>query len=156
MKFWQLSRNFFDKRPKTYRWMSQNDGKKFFFQKISLLVSIPMYTKMQFWRARRNIFRQKSPNFSLDVQENGKKYNFFKNELLPLKMSFGCVGLSFDNPTENFNKTTKKFRSTSEKDDFFSQKNFFKIFPMTLRTQFWQLSPNLLGRKAKNLPLIYQ
>ena len=50
----------------------------------------------------------------------------------------------------------KKLRSTSEKGDFFSKKTFFKYFPLTLRTQFWQLSPNLLGRKAKNLALNYQ
>ena len=40
---------------------------------------------------------------------------------------------------------------------FFEKKiSFSYIFSSTRRMQFWQLSPNLLGRKAKNLALNYQ
>ena len=85
-----------------------------------------------------------------------EKNKSFTNKLLPLKMSFGRLGLSIDNPTKNVQQNAEKTSFNVWKGWFFFEKDFFKYFPLTLRTKFWQLSPNLLGRKAKNLALNYQ
>ena len=136
MQFWQLSRNFFDKGPKTYRWMSQNDGKKFFFQKMSLLVSIPMYTKMQFWRARRNIFRQKAPNFSLDVQKKMKNIIFSKTNYFHSKCPLDAWGWVLTTPPKISTKRRKNFVQRLERMIFFRKRISSKFSPWHLELNF--------------------
>ena len=44
----------------------------------------------------------------------------------------------------------------SEKDDFFFKKNFFKIFLLTSKMQFLQLSRDLFARTASSFPLNFR
>ena len=59
-----------------------------------------------------------------------EKNKSFKNKLLPLKMSFGRLGLSFDNPTKEVQQNAEKFCSTSGKVEFFFKKEFLQNFPI--------------------------
>ena len=79
-----------------------------------------------------------------------EKNKSFKNKLLPLKMSFGRLGLSFDNPTKEVQKMPKNFVQRLKRLNFFSKKNFFKIFPLTRRMQIWQPSPKILDKNPKS------
>ena len=44
-------------------------------------------------------------------------------------MSFGRLGLSFDNPTKEVQQNAEKFCSTSKKVEFFFKKEFLQNFP---------------------------
>ena len=59
-----------------------------------------------------------------------EKNKSFKNKLLPLKMSFGRLGLSFDNPTKDVQQNAEKTSFNVWKEWFFFEKDFLQIFPI--------------------------
>ena len=97
--------------------------KRVFFGKFLFLKILLCTRRMQCWRAEQIFFRQKAPKFSLNVQKRWKKYDFFKNKLIRVKVSFGCVGLSFDNPAEKIQQNGEKISfNVPKRLIFFSKK----------------------------------
>ena len=59
-----------------------------------------------------------------------EKNKSFKNKPLPLKMSFGRLGLSFDNPSKDVQKMPKNFVQRLKRLTFFFKKEFLQNFPV--------------------------
>ena len=147
MPFWQPN-YFFDRRPMTCRKLSESD--EFFLTMKKFFKIFVLTARIPFWRLGRKIFDIK-PQICLWMPKIMK---------LRLKKYFhqkgfdGQVEYCFDNPNYFFWQEAEDLSLNVSKvmNYFLTILNFFLIFVLTTRIQFWRLNGNTCDKKPQFFP----